>query len=67
MRVNLLRQNLESSRRLVSYQTIVLLMSRSLNAITASLAWRLVGHERTIVLPPAINKSFWVDSEKVSA
>jgi len=67
MRVNLLRQNLESSRRLVSYQTIVLLMSLSLNAITASIAWRLVGHERTIVVPPAINKSFWVDSEKVSA
>jgi len=37
MRVNLLRQNLESSRRLVSYQTIVLLMSLSLNAITALL------------------------------
>jgi conjugal transfer pilus assembly protein TraE len=37
------------------------------NLILAVFAVRLAGHERVVVVPPTINKTFWVESERVSS
>ena len=67
MRFGLLRQDLDSSRRTISYQKLVLLASLALNIVIALIAFRLIGLERIILVPPTIHKSFWVESDKVSA
>ncbi len=67
MRFGLLRQDLDSSRRTISYQKLTLLASLALNIVIAAIAFRLIGLERVILVPPAIHKSFWVESDKVSA
>ena len=67
MRFSLLRQDLDSSRRTISYQKLILLASLALNIVVATIALRLIGLERVILVPPAIHKSFWVESDKVSA
>lgn len=67
MRFALLRQDLDSSRRTISFQQFILLVSLVLNVVTALIAVRLIGLERVILVPPAIHKSFWVESDKVSA
>lgn len=67
MRFELLRRDLDSSRRTISYQKLIVLVSLALNLVTAVTAYRLIGLERVILVPPAIHKTFWVDSDKVSA
>lgn len=67
MRLGLLRHDLDSSRRTISYQKLVVLASLGLNIVLASIALRLIGLERVVLVPPTIHKSFWVESDKVSA
>ena len=67
MRFGLLRQDLDSSRRTISYQKLILLGSFALNIVIALIALRLIGLERVILVPPTIHKSFWVETEQVSA
>lgn len=67
MRLALLRQDLDSSRRTISYQQLALAASIALNIVIALIAYRLIGLERVILVPPSISKSFWVDSDKVSS
>jgi conjugal transfer pilus assembly protein TraE len=67
MRFALLRQDLDSSRRTISYQKLTLLASLALNIVIALIAFRLIGLERIILVPPTIHKSFWVESDKVSS
>ncbi len=66
MRFGLLRQDLDSSRRTITYQKLALLASLALNIVIALIAFRLIGLERVILVPPTIHKSFWVESDKVS-
>ena len=44
-----------------------MLGSLTLNVLTALIAYRLIGLERVIVVPPSVHKTFWVESDKVSA
>ncbi len=67
MRFELLRRNLSSSRRTISFQALVLAGSIAVNVVSAVTAYRLVGQERVVIVPPAINKSFWVEGNRVSA
>lgn len=67
MRLGLLRQDLDSSRRTITYQQMILAASLALNIVIALIAFRLIGLERVILVPPMIQKSFWVESDKVSA
>ena len=67
MRFSLLRQDLDSSRRTISYQNLILVASLALNIIIALIAVRLIGSERIILVPPTIHQSFWVESDAVSA
>ena len=67
MRFELMRGNLDSSRRTIMLQAALLVGSIAVNLVTAATAYRLVGAERVIVVPPAVHKSFWVENDKVSA
>lgn len=67
MKFALLRQDLDTSRRTISYQHLILAASLVLNIVIALIAFRLIGLERVILVPPTIHKSFWVESDKVSA
>src|SRR6185503_4645640 len=46
MRLGLLRQNLDSSRRTISYQQLILAASLVLSIVIALIAFRLIGLER---------------------
>ncbi len=67
MKFELLRGNLASSRRTISFQAVLLVGSIVINVVTALTAYRLVGSERIVVLPPTISKSFWVGNDRASA
>lgn len=67
MKFQLMRGNLDRSRRTISFQAALLLASVAANIVTALIAYRLIGYERVIVVPPAVHKSFWVENDKVSA
>lgn len=67
MKFEFMRGNLERSRRTISFQAALLLGSIAVNLVTALTAYRLIGSERVIVVPPAVHKSFWVEEDKVSA
>jgi conjugal transfer pilus assembly protein TraE len=67
MNFQLMRGNLDRSRRTISFQAALLLASVAANIVTALIAYRLVGYERVIVVPPAVHKSFWVENDRVSA
>ena len=67
MKFEMLRRSLERSRRTISFQALVLVGSIALNIVTAMTAYRLVGSERIVVVPPNVNKSFWVENDRVSA
>ena len=67
MKFQLMRGNLDRSRRTISFQAVLLLASIAANIVTALIAYRLVGSERVVVVPPSVHKSFWVENDKVSA
>lgn len=67
MKFELLRRDLDTSRRMISYQKLIVIVSLTLNLVTCLIAYRLIGLERTILVPPVVHKTFWVDSDKVSA
>src|SRR5450631_3172835 len=67
MKFELLRGNLDSARRTITFQAVLLVGSIVVNIATTLIAYRLVGSERVIIVPPAVHKSFWVENDKVSA
>lgn len=67
MKFELLRGDLDRSRRTIVLLVVLLATSVAVNLVTATTAYRLVGSERIVVIPPAVHKSFWVESDKVSA
>lgn len=67
MKFELMRGDLDRSRRTIVFQAALLAGSLAVNLVTAAIAYRMVGAERVIVVPPAVQKSFWVESDKVSA
>ena len=67
MKFELMRGSLDRSRRTITLQATLLVGSIAVNLVMALTAYRLVGSERVVVVPPAVHKSFWVESDKVSA
>lgn len=67
MKFDFLKRNLDASRATIAFQSILLLASIAINILMALAVMKLVGNERTIIVPPNIQKSFWVDNDKVSA
>jgi conjugal transfer pilus assembly protein TraE len=67
MKLDWLRADLATARR-ASLLLIALLGGSMLaNVLLAVLATHLAGRERVVLVPPQISKTFWVESERVSA
>ena len=67
MRLELLRSDIASSRRAATFLAALLAASLLANVVLALLTTRLSGRERVVLVPPTIHKTFWVESERVSA
>ena len=62
-----MRRDLASARRAITFLVALFVGSMLVNLILAALAVRLAGHERVVVVPPTIHKTFWVESDRVSS
>jgi len=62
-----LREDMASARRATVFLVVLLIASMLVNLVLALFAARLAGHERVILVPPSVHKSFWVDTERVSS
>lgn len=62
-----MRQDLASVRRASALLLALLIGSMLVNLILAAFAFRLSNHQRVIVVPPSVHKTFWVEEERVSA
>lgn len=67
MRFDLFKRSLDTSRTTIAIQLVLLGLSGLINVLLAWAVISLAGSGRTIVLPPSIEKSFWVEKDKVSA
>lgn len=67
MKLAWLREDIASARRATTFLVVLLVGSMLVNLVLAVFAVRLAGHERVVVVPPTINKTFWVESDRVSA
>ena len=67
MRLELLRSDIAGARRAATFLAALLVVSLLTNVVLALLSVRLSGRERVVLVPPTINKTFWVDAERVSA
>ena len=66
MRLAWMREDLGSARRAATWLVGLLAASMGVNLLLAVSALRLAGHERVVLVPPTIHKSFWVEAERVS-
>ena len=67
MKLALLHQDLASVRRASALLLALLIGSMLVNLIFAVFAYRLSSHQRVVVMPPSVHKTFWVEEERVSA
>ena len=67
MRVALMQRDLGVARRATTILLALLMGSIAANLVLAVFAFRLSGRERIVLVPPTINKTFWVEQERVSA
>jgi conjugal transfer pilus assembly protein TraE len=66
MKLSSLRDGLSSARRATTFLVMLLLGAMVTNLILAVFVIRMAGHERIVVVPPTIHKTFWVETDKVS-
>jgi len=67
MKLAWMAEDIASARRATSFLVLLLVGSMLVNLVLALFAVRLSGHERIVVVPPDIHKSFWVESDRVSS
>ena len=67
MKLAWMRADIASARRATTFLVVLLVGSMLVNLVLAVFAVRLAGHERVVVVPPTINKTFWVESDRVSS
>ena len=67
MKLTTMREDIASSRRATTFLVFLITGSMLVNLVLAVFAVRLAGHERVVVVPPTIHKTFWVESDRVSA
>ena len=67
MRLTWLREDIAGARRATTFLAVVLTGSILVNLVLAVFAVRLAGRERVVVVPPTIHKTFWLESDRVSA
>ena len=66
MRLASLRDGLSSARRATTFLVVLLLVAMITNLILAVFVIRMTGHERIVVVPPVVHKTFWVEADRVS-
>jgi conjugal transfer pilus assembly protein TraE len=62
-----MRQDLASARRVATLFLALLMASLAINLVLAIFAVRASNTERVVLMPPMVHKTFWVESERVSA
>ena len=67
MKLAWLREDVASARRAALVLAALLVASLLVNVMLAAVTARLTGRERVVMVPPTISKTFWVESERVSA
>ena len=65
MRLSVLHGEVASTRRAALLLMVVLAISLLTNILLAILSLHLTGRERTVLVPPTISKTFWLDAESV--
>lgn len=60
------KKNLDQTRSMVGMLFVLLLISGAANIGLISLTYSAIGRERTVIIPPEVHKSFWVDNATVS-
>ena len=66
MRLDWLRADLAGARRASVFLALLLAASMLATVVLAVLAVRQSGRERVVLVPPAVHKTFWVESERAS-
>ena len=66
MKLTSMREDIASARRATTFLVVLVTGSMLVNLVLAVFAVRLAGHERVVVVPPSIHKSFWLESDRVS-
>ena len=66
MKLQWMLQDLASARRSATFLIGLLVAAMLANLVLATLALQLAGHERVVIVPPAIHKTFWVEADQVS-
>jgi len=64
MKLDWLRADIASARRASALLVLLLACSMLANVTLAAFAMHMAGRERVVVVPPSINKTFWVESER---
>jgi conjugal transfer pilus assembly protein TraE len=67
MKLAWMREDIASVRRATTFLVVLLVGSMLVNLVLAVFTMRLAGHERIVVVPPNIHKTFWVESDRVSS
>lgn len=67
MKLAWMRADIASARRATTFLVVLLVGSMLVNLVLAVFAVRLAGHERVVLVPPTIHKTFWVESDRVSS
>ncbi len=66
MKLATMREDIASARRATTFLVALVTGSMLVNLVLAVFAVRLAGHERVVVVPPSVHKTFWVESDRVS-
>ena len=66
MNLTSLRNGMSSARRATTFLVVLLLGTMATNLILAVFVFRVAGHERIVVVPPVVHKTFWVEADHVS-
>ncbi|MGE0289749.1 MAG: type IV conjugative transfer system protein TraE [Bradyrhizobium sp.] len=67
MKLAWMREDIASVRRATTFLVALLVGSMLANLVLAVFTMRLAGHQRIVVVPPNIHKTFWVESDQVSS
>ena len=67
MKLAWMRQDLGSARRASALLLALLIGAVLANLVLAALVFRLSSHQRVVMVPPSVHKTFWVEEERVSA
>lgn len=67
MKLAWMHEDIASARRATTFLVVLLVGSMLVNLVLAIFTARLAGHQRIVVVPPTIHKTFWVESDRVSS